>query len=1046
MADLVIRLTAKDEASPTLRNIGEAASHMGESLLRIGEIAAGIFTERIFEKGVEGLKSVIEETMAYKEQVEKLQLVTGASAQEASGLLAANQLLGGNYEQLTATLTKFTANLGKVAETEDGVSQAGKTNAQILESIGVSVSDAEGKTRPFVDILNDLADQFQQIPDPIQKTALAVQLFGKGGASVLKTLEEGSEGLRRYAEEAARLGVILSDQDQNALEAFERGTSGLNTAIQGIKNSIMIGLAPALTYLAQAFMEAVGGAANAARSDAFQNWALMIAADCVAVAQSLVGLFQTFASFFGSLLNLILSIGAAIHAAMMMLSPFFRGSPSLVDEVTDGVGIIIDTFGTLDEVGPVFDNLSGKMDKLKGSLGDLVTAVKGKLADLKSELSSVQQAIREWVSGPLTGEKDLSAEMLTTQQQLNQLEQARAKRAAEHVGDVTEIALAQQRLKDTQALYPEDKKDADMWRRKIDLIQSGYDNAIKFTAEEQKQFDQAKATLELQRAKQDSFRLQHQGLQQLADSQQKEHTVAESIQGVMEGLQRSTDLTEIIKRDEAALKQLEQAYKDVGAAADAQNAAAGKGGAGGKGGGGFTPAAVGMAAPDLGKLFNPEEFQARFKEATEKANQDMAGFRTGVDSIAGSLKTATADLDTISSRMLKWSADMETASTSNQNFAQRVTTLFASIGPAIQEGISQIDLNAYVAGFNIGEALANKLRTFTWGTLWSDIGEEFKSGGALSVTNFITGLVGLPLALTNIAGGAAASFGIGFVTGLAEWVNPIYVLAGNLMSAIGTAASNAWNLLITNVSTHYGPDLLAAWTTHLGMLETLWQNVWLSIQSFVQTVFTYIGQIFSTFGTVLNDEALLIWKGLKATWDTNLQAIALMMSTFQTNFLNAWDGFWAAVGTFVFTHWEDIKTTVRNAVNAVIGFLRDLVRRWNSLSFQVPVIEVPIPAQLGGGSVKFGGQAFSFPPIPEPQLLARGGKVLPNFPAVVGELGPELWWPSTAGRIIPSIGSLGAVNVTVNVMGSILTEDEVARSIQNTLIKLGRNTTGIGLP
>jgi len=65
---------------------------------------------------------------------------------------------------------------------------------------------------------------------------------------------------------------------------------------------------------------------------------------------------------------------------------------------------------------------------------------------------------------------------------------------------------------------------------------------------------------------------------------------------------------------------------------------------------------------------------------------------------------------------------------------------------------------------------------------------------------------------------------------------------------------------------------------------------------------------------------------------------------------------------------------------------------------------------VGGADLTPG---FDIPFIPG---MARGGPVKGNTPYIVGEKGPELFMPHTAGNIVPNhrLGAGGAVNVTVN--------------------------------
>jgi hypothetical protein len=83
---------------------------------------------------------------------------------------------------------------------------------------------------------------------------------------------------------------------------------------------------------------------------------------------------------------------------------------------------------------------------------------------------------------------------------------------------------------------------------------------------------------------------------------------------------------------------------------------------------------------------------------------------------------------------------------------------------------------------------------------------------------------------------------------------------------------------------------------------------------------------------------------------------------------------------------------------------------------------------------------FDIPYIPG---LARGGPVKGNTPYIVGEQGPELFMPHTAGNIVPNhrLGVGGGVNVTVNMPAGSDGAD-VVRAIR----RYARNTGTLPIP
>ena len=80
------------------------------------------------------------------------------------------------------------------------------------------------------------------------------------------------------------------------------------------------------------------------------------------------------------------------------------------------------------------------------------------------------------------------------------------------------------------------------------------------------------------------------------------------------------------------------------------------------------------------------------------------------------------------------------------------------------------------------------------------------------------------------------------------------------------------------------------------------------------------------------------------------------------------------------------------------------------------------------------------PPIPK---LAQGGMVSANKPYIVGEVGAELFVPSSNGRIVPNnkLGS-GGGNVYINVSGAIDQEGTARRIVDVLNNSFYRGTNG----
>jgi len=95
--------------------------------------------------------------------------------------------------------------------------------------------------------------------------------------------------------------------------------------------------------------------------DEFGPWAANMAAYVEIVMRALDALARVFATTFGIILDTVLGIGQAIYTAMQWINPFARHSPALVDQVRDGIDLIVAKFGDLHAIVGIFEQVGAVM-------------------------------------------------------------------------------------------------------------------------------------------------------------------------------------------------------------------------------------------------------------------------------------------------------------------------------------------------------------------------------------------------------------------------------------------------------------------------------------------------------------------------------------------------------------------------------------------------------------------------------------------------------------------------------------------------------------
>ena len=100
-----------------------------------------------------------------------------------------------------------------------------------------------------------IRDSFQAMPDGAQKSALAVQLFGKSGAELIPFLNQGREGIAALTGEMEALGVQIGGDTAAQAEVFNDSLAKLRLAATSLANRVIEAFLPALNEMAGGMVE-----------------------------------------------------------------------------------------------------------------------------------------------------------------------------------------------------------------------------------------------------------------------------------------------------------------------------------------------------------------------------------------------------------------------------------------------------------------------------------------------------------------------------------------------------------------------------------------------------------------------------------------------------------------------------------------------------------------------------------------------------------------------------------------------------------------------
>jgi hypothetical protein len=209
------------------------------SILGGGAIAAG-----------GSLFAMAKKTAEVEDRVGKLSQRIGFSTESISAYGHAAQLSGLSTAEFETSLDQMNVRLG---EAREGSGKARQAYDELAKASGVMIDlTADNET-----ILKQTADAMQKIDDPSKKAALAVDIFGRSGRSMVGLLQQGSSGLDDMRKEADKFGATISGKAAKNSADFNDSLLNLKTSFAGLTRDVAGEFIPQITDIMKSLSETV---------------------------------------------------------------------------------------------------------------------------------------------------------------------------------------------------------------------------------------------------------------------------------------------------------------------------------------------------------------------------------------------------------------------------------------------------------------------------------------------------------------------------------------------------------------------------------------------------------------------------------------------------------------------------------------------------------------------------------------------------------------------------------------------------------------------
>lgn len=229
---------AVDQLRTSMDKLNGAASSVGRGF-DAAKIAVGAF---IGLQAVQGVMTFARETINAADQLDEMSERTGIVVSTLSELDFAAKMNGKSLDDVQSALNRVAVKATDAATGNKGAAVA-------FDALGISVKNADGSMRSSLEITEDIGDAFRQIQDPTLKAALAVEIFGKQGPTLVPLIEK----LEDARKEARDLGAVVGEDFAAQAAQFNDNMDRMAFMAKGFASSILSDVLPALSDMFKEF-------------------------------------------------------------------------------------------------------------------------------------------------------------------------------------------------------------------------------------------------------------------------------------------------------------------------------------------------------------------------------------------------------------------------------------------------------------------------------------------------------------------------------------------------------------------------------------------------------------------------------------------------------------------------------------------------------------------------------------------------------------------------------------------------------------------------
>ncbi len=183
-----------------------------------------------------GLAAALKSSAERIDGIAKSARKLGVATDRLVGFHHAAEQSGLSTEKFNNSTQRMIKNISKAAQGDS------KIISKTLNEIGLSAENLN-RMKPEQQI-EAIADRMKGMTNSSDKLRIAVELFGREGASMINMLDMGSAGLQKMQKDAEKLNLTFSDEEAKNIEKMNDQLDRLRKSFGGAANKLVITLGP----------------------------------------------------------------------------------------------------------------------------------------------------------------------------------------------------------------------------------------------------------------------------------------------------------------------------------------------------------------------------------------------------------------------------------------------------------------------------------------------------------------------------------------------------------------------------------------------------------------------------------------------------------------------------------------------------------------------------------------------------------------------------------------------------------------------------------